>query len=561
MIESFKRLRLHQKGLSCGKKRREREMGQCREFLCTSPVVMGLLLGLAGLFFGWLVLWRPAFGVPHVDEPIRAVMVMGLLFFGAILQFSLSQPTSFHQNSRLLLVFSLLGLHLGLMKVLLLVVDDYFLAGHYRLLLMPHALAPLALTILLGRGHGIFATIFIALWGCLMLPEKAMLSWLVSSLSTGLVAVAAGRQARRRQHVLRAGLLVGLTAFALATLFGHFASLTDFHWRSRDSWQGLLGEAAFQVGLSLATAMVVSSLLPLLESTFRVTTAGSWLEMGDLNHPLLRRMTIEAPGTYHHSLMVANLAEAAADVIGADGLRTRVCAYFHDIGKLKNPEYFIENQSHDENPHDAMTPSMSALVVISHVKDGVDLALRHKLNREIVDVIEQHHGTSLARFFYQRAMAKRDHWRALADEDKAHETDVPEVEESTFRYPGPLPQTREAGLISLADAIESASRSLEKPTPARVEQLVSEIVESRVLDGQLDECPLTLGELGLVKESFTNTLRSMLHKRVSYARAEGPPGGATEEKVGAKTPATPRTAGGRTTRFEVIRGGGGGRAA
>ena len=253
--------------------------------------------------------------------------------------------------------------------------------------------------------------------------------------------------------------------------------------------------------------MVVSGLLPVLESTFRVTTAGSWIEMGDLNHPLLRRMTIEAPGTYHHSLMVANLAEAAADVVEADGLRTRVCAYFHDIGKLKNPEYFIENQSHDENPHDAMTPSMSALVVISHVKDGVDLALRHKLNREIVDVIEQHHGTSLARYFYQRAMDKRDEWRALADKDKAHETDVPEVEESTFRYPGPLPQTKEAGLVSLADAVESASRSLEKPTPARIEQLVAEIVESRILDGQLDECPLTLGEIGQIKESFTTTLR------------------------------------------------------
>lgn len=552
MIETFKRFRLQQKGLSCGKKRREREMGQCREFLCTSPIVMGLLLGLAGLFFGWLVLWRPALGAPHVDEPLRAVVVMGLLFFGAVLQFSLSQPASFQQNSRLLLVFLLLGLHLAVMKLVVVLVDTSFLAGHYRLLLMPHALAPLALTLLLGRGHGIFATIFIALWGCLILPESSMLSWLVSSLSTGLVAVAAGRNARRRQHVLRAGLLVGLTAFALSGLLGHFSSLADFRWMSAASWKGLLGEAAFEVGLSLVTAMVVTSLLPLLESAFRVTTAGSWIEMGDLNHPLLRRMTIEAPGTYHHSLMVANLAEAAAEAIGADGLRTRVCSYFHDIGKLKNPEYFIENQAHDENPHDAMTPSMSALVVISHVKDGVDLALRHNLNPEIIDVIEQHHGTSLARFFYQRAMAKRDQLRALADEDKAHETDVPEVEESTFRYPGPLPQTRESAVISLADAVESASRSLEKPTPARIEQLVTEIVESRMLEGQLDECPLTLADLGAVRESFTATLRSMLHKRVSYTKTEG--SGGSEEK--AKPGGTPRPAGGRPTRFEVIRGGG-----
>ncbi len=560
MIETFKRFRLQQKGLSCGKKRREREMGHCREFLCTSPVLMGVLLGLAGLFFGWLVLWRPAYGVPYVDEPMRAVVVMGLLFFGAILQFSLSQPASFQQNSRLLLVFLLLGLHLMLMKLTLVLVDDYFLAGHYRFLLMPHALAPLPLTILLGRGHGIFATIFIALWGCLMLPESAMLPWLVSSLSTGLVAVAAGRHARRRQHILRAGVLVGLTAFALAVLFGQFASLPNFRWGRLESWAGLLSEAAIPVGLSLVVAMLVSSLLPLLESMFHVTTAGSWIEMGDLNHSLLRRMTIEAPGTYHHSLMVANLAEAAAESIGADGLRTRVCSYFHDIGKLKNPEYFIENQAHDENPHDAMTPSMSALVVISHVKDGVDLALRHKLNREIIDVIEQHHGNSLAQYFYQRALDKRDQLRALADEDKAHETDVPEVEESTFRYPGPLPQTREAAIISLADALESASRSLEKPNPARIEQLVSEVVEGRMLDGQLDDCPLTLKELTQIKESFATTLRSMLHKRVSYARLEG--GTAGSDKTGAKTATATRGPGGRTTRFQVIRGGDGdGRAA
>jgi putative nucleotidyltransferase with HDIG domain len=274
---------------------------------------------------------------------------------------------------------------------------------------------------------------------------------------------------------------------------------------------------------------------------------------------LLRRMTIEAPGTYHHSLMVANLAEAAAEAIGADALRTRVCAYFHDIGKLKNPEYFIENQPPDGNPHDSMTPSMSALVIISHVKDGVDLALRHKLNREIIDVIEQHHGTSLAWFFYQRALDQRAKVRALADEDKAHETDVPEVEESTFRYPGPKPQTCETAIISLADAIESASRSMEKPTPAKIEQLVEEVIKARILEGQLDECELTLAELDEVKRSFATTLRSMLHKRVAYSRAENEAKGAAP-----KAPATTTRLAPRPPRFEVVRPPGessGGRAA
>lgn len=312
-----------------------------------------------------------------------------------------------------------------------------------------------------------------------------------------------------------------------------------------------MSEGALVLGLSLGTGIVLSSLLPLLESTFRLTTASTWMEMADLNHPLLRRMTIEAPGTYHHSLMVANLAEAAAEAIGACSLMTRVAAYFHDIGKLNNPEYFIENTSPEENPHDGMTPSMSALVIISHVKDGVDLALRHKLSHHIVDVIEQHHGTSLVQYFYQRALQRRNELQALVDADQAHDTDVPEVDESTFRYPGPKPQSRECAIISLADALESASRALEKPTPAKIEQLVEDIVKSRILDGQLDECGLTLGELAQVKKSFVTTLRSMLHKRVSYARAEtDPPTVKPGERPRPKVE-TPRG----ETRFQVIHGG------
>jgi cyclic-di-AMP phosphodiesterase PgpH len=561
MIESFKRFRLQRKGLSCGKKRREREVNCVAEFLRSSPVVMAVILGLSGLFLGWLVLYRPGFGVPHVDEPSKAVLVMLLLFLGAVLQFSVSQPECFQRNSRLLLVFGLLTLHLGLMKLILGFVEDHALAGRYKLLLLPYGLAPMALTILLGRGHGIFGTVFVSLWGALMVPEAKMLPWIVTSLCTGLVAVAASHEVRKRQHVLRAGLVVGLTALALALLFGHGRSLQPFSGWSPEWWRGLLTESALILGISLTTGIVVSSLLPLIETAFRITTSGTWMELSDLNHVLLRRMTIEAPGTYHHSLMVANLAEAAAEAIGANALRTRVSAYFHDIGKLKNPEYFIENQVPDGNPHDSMTPSMSALVLISHVKDGVDLALRHKLNREIIDVIEQHHGTSLVWFFYQRALEQRAKVRALADQDKAHETDVPEVEESTFRYPGPKPQTAETAIISLADAIESASRSMEKPTPAKIEQLVEDIVKSRILEGQLDECEMTLGDLDEVKNSFTTTLRSMLHKRVAYSKAE------TEVRPGvvksATTIATRATT--RQPRFEVVRppgeGSSGGRAA
>ncbi len=550
MIESFKRFRLQKKGLSCGKKRREREVGCFREFVRCSPAVTGILLALSGFFLGWIVLYRPGFGVPHVDQPTKAMLVMLALFLGLVLQFSSSHAASFQKNSRLLLVLTLLCAHLGLTKLAVCFVEDHGMAVHWKLLLVPYGLAPMALTILLGRGHGIFGTLFVSLWGCMLMPEPRLLAWLVTSLCTGLVTVAASHEVRKRKHALRAGLWLGLVAVLLTTVFGHLRPIDGS--LGIESWPALASDAFLVLGLSLATGILVSSLLPLIEPAFRITTAGSWLELADLNHPLLRRMTIEAPGTYHHSLMVANLAEAAAEAIGADSLRTRVCSYFHDIGKLKNPEYFIENQPHDANPHDTMTPSMSALVVLSHVKDGVDLALRHKLNGEIIDVIEQHHGTSLAWYFYQRALARQAELRALADEDKAHETDVPDVDEATFRYPGPKPQSREAAIISLADTLESASRTLEKPTPAKIEQMVDDIVRNRILDGQLDECDLTLGQLDEVKRSFVTTLRSMLHKRVSYAKGEK-----TADKDAKAPPATKTHPTGATTRFQVIHGRGG----
>jgi putative nucleotidyltransferase with HDIG domain len=223
--------------------------------------------------------------------------------------------------------------------------------------------------------------------------------------------------------------------------------------------------------------------------------------LSDLNHPLLRKMQIEAPGTFHHSLIVASLAESAAEAIGADAIMSRVCAYFHDIGKLNKPEYFIENQG-GLNPHDGLTPTMSALIIVAHVKDGVDLAIKNKLNPRILEVIQEHHGVSLVYFFYRKAQER-----------------LQKLEKS-FRYPGPIPQSRESGIISLADAIESASRTISKPSPGRIRALVDEIVYKRVRDGQLDACGLTMSELTKVRGIFSSTLRSMLHARIEYPKEQ-----------------------------------------
>ncbi|MEM1442016.1 MAG: HDIG domain-containing metalloprotein, partial [Verrucomicrobiota bacterium] len=287
-----------------------------------------------------------------------------------------------------------------------------------------------------------------------------------------------------------------------------------------DQWQMFAKQALSAILVSTLTAVVVSGLLPLIEAAFRITTDVSWIELSDLNHPLLKKMTIEAPGTYHHSLVVATLAETAAEAIGARSVMCRVCSYFHDIGKMNKPEYFVENIGDGHNPHDDLTPNMSALIVMAHVKDGVDMAIKHKLNAEIVNVIREHHGTSLIQFFYHRALKLRDEIRQQYEEGKAHEEDIPEVKEESFRYAGPKPRTRESAIISLADSVESASRSLQKPTVKKINEMIDGIFRDRLTDGQLDDAALTLSDLATIKNSFSKTLRSMMHTRIEYPKIE-----------------------------------------
>jgi putative nucleotidyltransferase with HDIG domain len=287
-----------------------------------------------------------------------------------------------------------------------------------------------------------------------------------------------------------------------------------------NDWGRIGLQSALAFGNGLVTATIVGGILPMLEQMFQITTDISWVEASDLNHPLLRRMTIEAPGTYHHSLVVANLAEAAAETIGANATLCRVCSYFHDVGKLVKPEYFTENMNFERNPHDDLAPSMSALIIMAHVKEGVDLALKHKLNQRIIDIIQEHHGTTLVAFFYQRALQQQEDARAGGKIMKLRAEDIPEVREESFRYSGPKPQTKESAIISLADIVESASRSLEKPTPQKIEQLVRELIEERIADGQLDDCDLTLGDIKTITERFSFTLMTMLHSRIAYPKPE-----------------------------------------
>jgi putative nucleotidyltransferase with HDIG domain len=261
--------------------------------------------------------------------------------------------------------------------------------------------------------------------------------------------------------------------------------------------------AFFALFSGFICAGFVSSFIPLVETLFQYTTDIKLLELANLNSPVLRELMVKAPGTYHHSIVVGNLAESAAESIGANPLLARVSAYYHDIGKAAKPLYFIENQGGEENRHDKLSPNMSALILISHIKEGVELARENRLGQPIIDIIRQHHGTALIKFFYERA--------------KSHAKSGDQViEEKDFRYPGPKPQTREAGIVMLADCVEAASRTLANPTSDRIQGLVQKLINNVFIDGQLDECELTLKNLHEIARSFTTILNGIFHHRVEY---------------------------------------------
>ena len=515
MFDFLRRRRLLRRGLASKKTRRRRTRNELLRGLESASYVKVFILAafIAGLAFLIFSGQQP--------EPTKNFVIALLFFAAAIVQLWINRPGTFSQNSRVFLVFGTIFVQLAATKVILVLSSEQvfkFLTPEMGWLLAPYAFAPLVLSVLLGRNHGLYAAVFVSLWSSILFG-RIDASLLVISLISGFTAVYLTLQVRRRGQLIRAGVGVGLAIWLSSLSFGMIGPINLFPPMDND-W-GMVGlQSALTLGNGIITAMIVGGALPMLEHLFQITTDVSWLELSDLNHPLLRRMTIEAPGTYHHSLVVANLAEAAAEKIGANATLCRVCSYFHDVGKLVKPEYFTENMNFERNPHDDLAPSMSALIIIAHVKEGVDLALKNKLNQRIIDIIQEHHGTSLVYYFYQRAIQQQEDARAGGKIMNIREEDIPEVQEESFRYGGPKPQTKESAIVSLADIVESASRSLEKPTPQKVEQLVNELIEERIADGQLDECDLTLGELRVIAKRFRFTLMTMLHTRIAYPKHE-----------------------------------------
>ena len=521
MIKFLEHQRLVKKGLASPKQRRRRSTSEIVQML--ERGFFAKLLIFAAFSAGIALLIFTGKETQGMEKKFLTSLLVSLT---ALAQLWINHPRTFGRNSRLLLVFGICFAHLAFIKGILALTWSGTLDRDFGPLLIPFAFAPLVLSVLLGRNLGIFAAIFVSLWGGIMVdgltPVLTPAIFIVMSLISGFVAVFVTLEVRQRSRLVRAGLFVGLATWVLALMFGLIGPIV-LEVFGNINWQLIALQSFAAVASGVLTAILVSGTLPVLENLFQITTDISWLEAADLNHPLLKRMTIEAPGTYHHSLVVANLAEAAAEAIGANPTRARVCAYFHDIGKLVKPDYFNENIDLQNNPHNELAPTMSALIITAHIKEGIDLALKHHLKREIIDVIAQHHGTTLVWYFYKRALQQQEDARQGGKIMNIREEDIPEVCEASFRYSGPLPQTKECAIISLADSVESASRSVEKVTPQRVEQMIRDIIEQRVKDGQLDDCELNLRELKTIAASFKSTLLSMLHSRVAYpkeARAE-----------------------------------------
>ena len=413
------------------------------------------------------------------------------------------------QRNRLLALFllTLIGNFAFILLLLSIAPRFSFGASSY---LIPPALAALVLTTLVGPRAGLLLIVLLGMGEFFLLRPDSR--YLISSLITGLAAIYLSRKIARRSDLLRAGAGLGLVALFTTVI----ASGLNFNLAR----ELLVTEALSAAALGLLGAILVGAILPILESAFDRTTDLSWLELTSLDHPILRRLSLEAPGTYLHSILVGHLAEAAAAATHSANPRAcRAMALYHDIGKIGKAEYFTENfNPADPDPHANLTPTMSGLIILAHVKEGLALARHHRLPRRVREAIREHHGTSLVWYFYQRALQHEKDARTGGKILRLRDEDIPPVSESSFRYSGPVPQSPETALLSLADMVESASRSLEKPTPSDAAKLVERLFTERESEGHWKHSGLTQTEWQSARRSLATALQSILRPRIRYPK-------------------------------------------
>ena len=447
---------------------------------------------------------------PHRNRMLMGAGTLGLamILFYFPFRFARKNIRKFNPSTKDLLFLSLVTV-VNFLVIKLAYVISSVMGGAFPAIetasyayLLPFAAGAILVRIVLNSEVAlVYCAICAPLYGIMF---NSSLPVVIYSLLGGIVGAHGVRHCKDRSTIYKAGLKVSVANVAVALSF-QLGGDTLFSLQT-------VYCVLFAFAGGIVNAVFVSGTIPLIESLFLYTTDIKLLELANLNSSLLRDLMVRAPGTYHHSVLVGTLVEAAAEAINANPLLARVAAYYHDIGKVSKPQYFIENIGGGENRHDKLSPSMSALILISHVKEGVELARQHRLGQPIIDMIRQSHGSALISFFYQKA-------KGQAGPDQP-------VDERDFRYPGPKPQTREAGLVLLADCVEAASRTLADPTPARIQGMVQKIISNIFTDGQLDECELTLKNLHEIAKSFIQILTGIHHHRIDY------PEPAFKEKVG-----------------------------
>lgn len=366
--------------------------------------------------------------------------------------------------------------------------------------LAPVSIGSMLIALLLDTRLALFTSILTSVLASIILNNQSDsifdFRYGLVTLVMCITAVLSLHKASQRSTILKAGILVSL--FALISIVALF--LLENHYSLRD----VMFAGGFAIAGGLLTVIFVIGLMPFFETFFGILSPLKLVELSNPNHPLLRKLLTETPGTYHHSIMVGNLAEAAAEAIGADGLLCRVGSYYHDIGKTKRPSYFIENQQNVENPHGSMDPSFSKSIIVAHPRDGVEMLKEYKIPKPIRDIAEQHHGTTLLKYFYHKAV-----------QDLGKDTGK-QVPEEDYRYPGPKAQSREAAIVGIADCVEAAVRSLRNPTVEQIDSMVQSILKNRLDDGQFNECDLTLKELNTIGKALRETLLGIFHSRIEY---------------------------------------------
>ena len=436
----------------------------------------------------------------------RGVLIfLGLFFCLAVLlgvSYQLARITLRRFSNRLLDLIFVAALLLAstLMNKGLLVLGDNVsrslpLVGHNLVYVLPLGLAAILAAMFLGLETGVGVACLSATFAALVVDKPFPL--FIYFVIAGLMGVWGVKNCRRRSALIQTGLIISVANMVLVASF----KLLEFPFTGNDL---LIGEV-FALGGGVLTGILALGLTPIMESLFSYSSNIRLLELLNLDQPVLKDLMLIAPGTYHHSMVVGQMVEAAAETIGANPMLAKAAAFYHDIGKIKKPNYFVENQTSGENKHEKLAPSMSSLILISHVKDGVDLARKHRLGENIADIIRQHHGTNLISYFFHKA--------------KTQAAKPNQVKMEDYRYPGPRPQTKEAGLVLLADQVEAASRTLTDPTPARIQGMVQKIINNVFADGQLDECELTLKDLHHIARSFNKILSGIFHQRIQYPQA------------------------------------------